>query len=78
MTMLLARIARSPTMTVSLAVNRAVPRSHSTLFFLNRDAMPPVRVRIASRRCPCMPSRSSDTSPTLTPNRASEPDRASW
>ncbi len=50
MMMFLARTARSPTCTLSLPVKVVWPFSHSILFFLNRNSMPPVRLLTASLR----------------------------
>ena len=76
MTIFLARTVRSPTLTVSAPSKLAWPFSHSTLFFLNRNSMPPVRPFTASSRWACMASRSS-SGVTLMPILAIAPSRGS-
>ena len=58
-TMFLAVTLCPPTLTVCGSVKLARPLSQVTLFFLNRNSMPPVSCFTASRRWPCMASRSS-------------------
>ena len=71
-TMFLARTVWPATSTLSLPVKRAWPFSHVTLFFLNRYSMPPVSCFTASRRWPCIASRSS-SGVTLMPILAIAP-----
>ena len=51
----------------------AAPFSQSTLFFLNRNSMPPVSSLTAEAFSPCSASKSSSTLPVFTPNLASVP-----
>ena len=75
MTMFFARTVRSPTLTVSALSKLAWPFSHSILFFLNRNSMPPVRPLTASRRWAVHRSRSS-SGVTLMPILAIAPPAA--
>ena len=61
----------------SAPVNFAWPLSQVTLFFLNRNSMPPVSPLTASLRPACIASRSSSTSVALIPHLASVPCAAS-
>ena len=77
MTTFFAVTVRSPTLTLCALSKEARPLIQSTLFFLNRNSIPPVNCLTESRRCPCIASRSS-SGVTLTPSFAISPEAAAW
>ena len=77
MMMFFAVTLRSPTLTVVAFSNAARPLSHSTLFFLNRNSIPPVSSLTALAFSACIWSRLSDVPAMSIPNLASAPEDAS-
>ncbi len=77
MTTFFAVTVRSPTFTLCASSNVAWPFSHSTLFFLNRKAMPSVRPLTAVSFDSCMVARSTSTPLVFTPHLARVPPSAS-
>src|SRR5918993_1461006 len=71
MTMFLAVTVRSPTLTVFGPSKVPRPFSHSILFFLNRNSMPPVRPFTAVSLDSCITARSTSTPLVFTPHFAS-------